>query len=172
MNQRHRGTNFGKQQRVFYRGIATTDDANILACEQIAIARTGLDDASSFEISFAGNAQLSTTQTGGDDDGDCLKTLAGVKGNAPGFQVNAVDLDVGPEIEIAVFGLFDKTIAQLAAVGSLHTEIIHNRMVNRKELAADLFVLLQNQRVEAQLVAPKCRGQSGRPRANDQNVVH
>ena len=126
----------------------------------------------SFEISFAGNAELAATQTRGDDHCDCLKILAGAKVNALGSQVNAINLDVGPEIEITILRLFDKTIAQLAAVGSLHTEIIHNRVVNGKELAADLFVLLQNQRVEAQLVAPKCRGQSGRPRANDQNVVH
>ena len=95
-----------------------------------------------------------------------------MKANAPGFQVNAVDRNVGPEIEVAVFGLCGKTVAHLAAVCSARSEIIFNRVVNGKELAADLFGLLQDQRVEAQLVAPERRGQSSRPRTNDQNVVH
>src|SRR2546426_2828375 len=108
----------------------------------------------SFEISFPGNAELATTQTRGDDHCDCLKTLAGAKVKALGSKVNAIDLDVGPEIEITVLRLFDKTIVQLAAVGSLHTEIIHNRVVNGKELAADFFVLFQHKCVQTKLVAP------------------
>src|SRR6266852_6844105 len=128
----------------------------------MTIARGRFDHSAPFEISFAGNAELATAQTRGDDHCDCLKTFAGAKGDALVFQINAVDLDVGPKIEVAVFGVFDKTIAQLATVCSAHPEIILNRVVNGKELTADLFVLLQYQRVEAQFVTPTRGRQSSR----------
>ena len=61
MNERHSGTNFGEQQSVFYRRIAATDHTDVFARELMPVAGGGFDHSASFEISFAGNAELATT---------------------------------------------------------------------------------------------------------------
>src|SRR5207249_12121684 len=111
-------------------------------------------------------------QTGGDDHCDRLNILTAAKRDAFRFHIDALTLSVGPKIEIRSLRLFDKTIAQLAAVCCIYAEMVSNRVVNRKKLPADLLVLLQHQSVQAKLVAPKRRRQSRRPSADNQNVVH
>src|ERR1051325_1875927 len=57
MDQGHGGTNLREHQSVLSRRIAAADHTNILAGNLLAIARTGFNDSTSMEFSFAGNSQ-------------------------------------------------------------------------------------------------------------------
>jgi hypothetical protein len=68
--------------------------------------------------------------------------------------------------------LLDKSLTQLAPISGLESGIIFDRVMHPEKLAADFFVLLEHQRVEAQLVAPARGRKSGRTGADDQHVMH
>ena len=59
MDQRHRRTNFSKQQCIFNSRVTTADNTNILAREELAIARPGFDDSLSDKLVLAGYSQFS-----------------------------------------------------------------------------------------------------------------
>src|SRR5437870_11973779 len=157
MDQRHGRTNFSEQQSVFRRGIAAADNADVFTGKLLAIARATLYQTPSPKLSFAGNAQSPAPQTGSDDDRDRLQLLAALKRDALRFQINAFKLDIRPEIKVRSLRLRDKTVAQLAAVRGAHAQIIFDGVVNGKKLPTNFLVLLQNQRIEPELVTPTRR---------------
>src|SRR5205814_534308 len=80
--------------------------------------------------------------------------------------------NIRPKIEIAGFGLFNEACAQLLPIVRMQTEIVIDRIVHEKELAADFFVLFEHQRVKTQLVTPPRCGKAGGTSADDYDIVH
>src|ERR1043165_5913449 len=77
-----------------------------------------------------------------------------------------------PEIETRSCCLIGKQVAQFTTVLCFHAEIIFDWVMNRKQLPAHVCRLFEHQGIQTQLIAPTRSGKTGRPGADDQNVVH
>src|SRR5207245_5882399 len=109
------------------------------------IAHCRFNHSASCKLVFSGNAEPAPAQTRGNDDRDRLKLFTAAERDAFRFQIDMLDVDVGPEIEIAIFRLLDEAIAQLAAILSPHPRIIGYRVVNREQLSSDFFASFQHE---------------------------
>src|SRR5205085_8864876 len=163
---------FGEQQSVLGGSVSAADDHNVLARHRVALARAGFEHAAPLELLLARHAQTPSPNSRRDDERNRLKLLAAAKPQALRTQVNALDLGLSPKVELFLLDLRRQTVAQLAPVLRLDAGIIFYRIVDVEQLAADLPFALDDERVESQLVAPKRRRKSRRPRADDDYVVH
>jgi len=101
-----------------------------------------------------------------------LQLLTTFQRNAFRFQVNIGDLNVGPEIEIRTFGLFNEAFAQLFTIVCMKTEVVVDWIVYERELTTDCFVLFEHERVETYSSHHRAAEKAGGTGANDQDIVH
>src|SRR5207244_9127484 len=87
-------------------------------------------------------------------------------------QVDAGNLNIGPEIEIRTLGLFNEAFAQFFTIVCMKTEVVVDWIVYERELTTDCFVLFEHERVETKLVTPTRGRKTGGTGAYDYDIVH
>src|SRR4051794_4876665 len=105
---RHGRANLGEVKRVFGRGIASADDADIQSLVQIPIACGRFDDTPPDELFFARYPKLAPPDSRCQNDYDRPEVLAAAKRQMFGLQVNALDFSAVPKIEIGILNMCSK----------------------------------------------------------------
>ena len=100
-------------------------------------------------------AQTPASNSGRDNHRNRLHILTATQLYAARFHVNAFDVHVGPKIKIGFFHSTGKGVKKLRTVRSFKSWIVVYIAVNRMELAANPFVLLEHERVQTKLIAPQ-----------------
>jgi hypothetical protein len=98
---------------------------------------------------------LSASNSSGHNNRDRLELLAAAQGNSFCLQVNAFNLNSGPQIEVGLIHTLGEFLQKLFSVPCANPWVIPDRTVNGMKLAAHLFILFQHERVEAKFIAPE-----------------
>src|SRR5450759_2314733 len=166
----HLGAELREEQRLFDRGVAASDDGDLLVAEQGSVARRAPRHAAARELGLTRHAELARRGAGGEDDRACA-VLHAVRGHHEAAAVRADGLDrlEGAELGAELLRVVAHLVAQVGAGHPVAEAGVVLYPVGDRDLAAGERTL-ERDGLGARSCAVQRRGEPGRSPADDGDV--